>query len=77
MVTKSSFPIYTENSGFDTVLCSCGYCATNLKSGHSLYAFCISGSHSLVIGASIGPHTCGGPLVDCFSSGVDRGVVGD
>ena len=35
------------------------------------------GSHSLVIGASIGPHAGGGPLVDCFSGGVDGAVVGD
>ena len=77
MVTKSSFPIYTENSRFDTVLCNCGYCATNSKSGHPLYAFCICGNYFLVIGTLIGPHPSGGPLVDCFSGGVDGGVAGD
>ena len=77
MVTKSSFPIYTENSGFDTVLGSCGYCATIMKSGDPLYAFCMCSNHSLVIGALFGPHGCGGPLVDSFSSGIDRGVAGD
>ena len=65
------------NSGFDTVLCNPGYCATSLKSGHPLYMCCICGSHSLVIGASMGPHACGVPVIVYSSGGVCGGVGGD
>ena len=59
------------------VLCNSGYGATSLKSGHPLYMCCMCGSHSLVIGASIGPHACGDPMLAFFSSGVWGGVAGD
>ena len=65
------------NSGFKTVLCNSGYCATSLKSGHPLYMCCICGSYSLVIGASMGPHSCGEPVIAFSSGGVSGGVAGD
>ena len=65
------------NSGFDTVLCNSGYCATNLKSGHPLYICCMCSIHSLVIGASMGPHACGEPVISFCSGGVCGGVAGD
>ena len=65
------------NSGFETGLCNSGYCATSLKSGHPLYICCMCGSHSLVIGASIGPHACGEPVIAFSSGGVCGGVAGD
>ena len=65
------------NSGFDTVLCNSGYCANSLKSGHPLYICCMCGSHSLVIGASMGPHACGEPVIAFSSGGVCGGVAGD
>ena len=65
------------NSGCDTVLCNSGYYATNLKSRHPLYMCCICGSHSLVIGASMGPHACGEPVIAFSSGGVYGGVAGD
>ena len=52
------------------------YCASSLKSGHPLYMCCICGSHSLVIGASMGPHACGEPEIVFSSGGVCGGVAG-
>ena len=65
------------NYGFDTVLCNSGYCATSLKSGHPLYMCCMCGSHSLVIGALMGPHDCGEPVIAVSSGGACGGVAGD
>ena len=65
------------NSGFDTVLCNSGYCATSLKSGHPLYICSMCGSHSLVIGALMGPHACGEPAIAFSSGGLCGGVAGD
>ena len=65
------------NSGFETVLCHSGYCATSLKSGHPLYICSMCGNHSLVIGALMGPHACGEPVI-AFSFGCIIGsVAGD
>ena len=65
------------NFWFNKVLCNSGYCATSLKSEHPLYMCCICGSHSLVIGASMGPHACGEPVIVFSSSAVCGGVAGD
>ena len=65
------------NSGFETVLCNSGYCATSLKSGHPLHMCYMWGSHSLVIGASIGPHACGEPVIAFSFGGIRGGVAGD
>ena len=65
------------NFWFDTVLCNSGYCATSLKSRHPLYMCYICGSHSLVIGASMGPHACGEPVIAVASGGGCGGVAGD
>ena len=65
------------NSGFDTVLCNSGYCATTLKSGHPLYICFMCGSHPLVIGASMGPHACGVAVIAFSSGGFCGGVAGD
>ena len=65
------------NSRFDIVLCNSGYCATSLKSEHPLYMCWICGSHCLVIGASMGPHACGEPVIAFSSGGVCGGVAGD
>ena len=34
-------------------------------------------NHSLVIGASMGPHACGEPVIAVSSGGVCGGVAGD
>ena len=65
------------NSRFDTVLCNSGYCAISLKPGHPLYICCMCGNHSLVIWASMCPHTCGEPVIAFSSGGVCGGVAGD
>ena len=38
---------------------------------------CICGSHSLVIGASMGPYACGEPVIVFSSDGTCGGVAGD
>ena len=65
------------NSGFEIVLCNPGYCATNLKSEHPLYICCMCGRHSLVMGASMGPHAYGDPVITFSSCDVCGGVAGD
>ena len=65
------------NSGWETVLCNSGYCATSLKSGHPLYICCMCGSHSLVIGVSMGPHAYGEPMITTSIGGVCGSVASD
>ena len=78
MVTnRQSLVLYTVNSGFETVLCNCGYCATKLKAGHPLYIYGMCGRHSLGIGTSIGPYACGEPVIAFSSRGVCGSIGGD
>ena len=46
-------------------------------SGHLLYMCCMCCSHSLVIGAFIGPFACGDPVIAFSSGGICGGVAGD